>query len=372
MFTDSVNMRFLVNLAMLSALAIPDWISRLLHQVEGISFDQISGDSFNVSVPGGKHYTFTIRSFPSLSREKALDLVNSWKATKSLRIRPIIASRKLAPPTRDILRQAKVSWIEAETGVCHFVAPGILIDAKIEEHGHQKNLDSTKIRLRDRSGLIAEAVLTSPRADELRLSTIVKQTNVSSGLASRLFRRLTDLGILTEHGGGPNRKWQLTDFGALLDLWAQEEREVERATSLYVWSRSPEALYDKLPALNDLKVQWALAGVSAANLYAPTLTTTPNPIVRIDASVPASQAAEALGGEIVQKGANLHLWQTTGNAALYNIAPWISAHGGIGRANGGLLQIVSRPRAYIESIAGPGRTPDVAQNLRERMIASNA
>jgi predicted transcriptional regulator len=372
MFTDLVKMKVLVNLAMLLAPNIPDWISRLLHQVDGISFDQISRDSFNVSVPGGKHYTFTIRSFPSLSREKAVDLVASLKHMESTRIRPIIASRKLAAPTREVLRQANVSWIEAETGVCHFVAPGILIDTKIEEHGHQKDSDSTRIRLRDRSGLLAEALLTSSKANDLRLASIVKRTNVSSGLASRLFRRLTDLGILTEHGGGPNRKWQLTDFGALLDLWAQEEREVERVTSLYVWSRSPDALYDKLPALNDLKIQWALAGVSAANLYAPTLTATPNPIVRIDASVPASQAAHALGGEIVQKGANMLLWQTTGNAALYNVAPWISTHGGIGRASAGLLQIVSRPRAYIESITGPGRTPDVAQNLRERMIASNA
>ncbi len=372
MFIELVNMRFLVNLAMLVAPAIPDWITRLLQQVEGISFDPIDGESFNVSVPGGKHYAFTIRSFPSLSREKAINLITSWKDSDSSRIRPIIASRKLAPPTRDILRQANVSWIEAETGVCHFVAPGILIDTKIEEHGRQHDSDATKIRLRDRSGLIAEAVLTSPRADELRLSAIVKQTNVSSGLASRLFRRLTDLGILSEQGAGPSRKWRLTDLGALLDLWAQEEREVERVTGLYVWSRSPAALYDKLPVLNDLKVQWALAGVSAANLYAPTLTTTPNPIVRIDASVPASRVAEALGGEVVQKGANLQLWQTEGNAALYKVAPWVSAHGGIGRASEGLLQIISQPRAYIESITGPGRTPDVAQNLRERMIASNA
>ena len=372
MFTELVNIRFLVNLDMVVAPTIPDWITRLLHQVEGISFTPINGESFKVSVPGGKHYTFTIRSFPSLSREKALHLITSWKDSNSTRIRPIVASRKLAPPTRDILRQANVSWIEAETGVCHFVAPGILIDTTIEEHGRQQDSDATKIRLRDRSGLIAEAVLTSSRADELRLASIVKQTNVSSGLVSRLFRRLTDLEILTERGAGPNRKWKLTDLGALLDLWAQEEREVERVTGLYVWSRSPAALYDKLPVLNDLKVQWALAGVSAANLYAPTLTTTPNPIIRIDASVPASRVAEMLGGEVVQKGANLHLWQTTGNAALYKVAPWVTAHGGIGRASEGLLQIVSQPRAYIESITGPGRTPDVAQNLRERMIASNA
>ena len=114
-FTELVKMRFLVNLDMLVAPAIPDWITRLLHQVEGISFDPIDGESFNISVPGGKHYTFTIRSFPSLSREKALHLITSWKDSNSTRIRPIVASRKLAPPTRDILRQANVSWIEAES-----------------------------------------------------------------------------------------------------------------------------------------------------------------------------------------------------------------------------------------------------------------
>ncbi len=36
MFTEVVKMRFLVNLGMLIAPAIPDWITRLLHQVEGI------------------------------------------------------------------------------------------------------------------------------------------------------------------------------------------------------------------------------------------------------------------------------------------------------------------------------------------------
>lgn len=372
MFTIAVNIRLLVNFVVPSSSSMPAWISRLLHQVEGISFDQTGETSFVLSVTGGKHYAFTIRSFPSLSREKALDLVKKWKAATSLQPRPLVASRQLAPHTRDILREAGVSWIEAETGVCHFVAPGILIDTKVEEPGQLKDSDSTRTRLRDRSGLVAEALLNSLKIDQLRLSSIAQQTNVSSGLVSRIFRRLTDLGILAERGSGPNRTWQLTDFGALLELWAQEEREVERVTYLYVWSRSPEALYDKLPALNDLKVQWALAGVSAANLYAPTLTTTPNPIVRIDASVPASQVAQALGGEIVQKGANLQVWQTTGNAALYNVDPWISKEDGIGQANAGLLQIVSRPRAYIESVAGPGRAPDVAQSLREKMIAANA
>jgi len=88
--------------------------------------------------------------------------------------------------------------------------------------------------------------------------------------------------------------------------------------------------------------------------------------------VPAKAVAKILGGEVVEKGANLQVWQTSGNLALHDFKPWRSKAGSIGDpALGGLLQIISRPRAYIETIGAPGRAPEVAQSLRERMIAAH-
>jgi hypothetical protein len=123
----------------------------------------------------------------------------------------------------------------------------------------------------DRSGLIAEVIFTSFLNQELRLAAVAKHANVSGGLVSRIFTRLSSLNIFAQEGSGPNRSWRLRDPGALLEVWSAEERRPERITSLYIWSRSPADLLGKLPQLHELKIQWAASTLSAANLYAPTL-----------------------------------------------------------------------------------------------------
>jgi hypothetical protein len=354
---------------MLRTSSVPSWVIRILRQIHGISFTQIEPGAFYLSVAEGKRFKFSVQLLNVLSREKAGDLVEEWNR-RAHGERPLFAVRHISAHTREVLRAGGLSWVEGQTGICHIVAPGILIDTRVED-AEQEESTSVPSRLRDRSGLIAEALLSMDQNCAIRVSAITKQTQVSAGLVSRVFRRLTNLGILDEHGAGPNRYWHLKDFGALLELWGQEERQVERVTNLYVWSRSPQALYERLPKLHDLKAQWAIAGVAAANLYAPTLSTAPNPIIRLDAAVPAKEVASLLAGEVVDKGANLEVWQTAGNLALQKAKPWMSTAGAIGDPAGGLLQIISRPRAYIESIAGPGRAPEVAQNLRERMISTH-
>ena len=118
----------------------------------------------------------------------------------------------------------------------------------------------------------------------------------------------------------------------------------------------------------ELKFQWAVSGLSAANLYAPTLNTAPDPTIWIDANHTVTEIASLLGGEIVDKGANLQVWQSAGNFSLFNLAPWL----GKGEPNipvaPGMLNIVSEPRAYVETASLPGRAPDVAQNIRERLL----
>jgi hypothetical protein len=350
---------------------IPTWVMRFLLQLGSVTATPLKGDLFALWVAQGEKHRFAVKLYPSLSQERAQKVIRDWSG-RSLRDSLLLAVRELAPRTRETLRQGGVSWMESDTGICHIVAPGILIDTQVKE---AQPAERTPIpaKLRNRSGLIAEVLLNTQDRHEIRVAAMARSTDVSPALVSRVFRRLTGLQILEEKGAGPNRSWTLKDFGALLELWSKEERPVERVTELYVWARTPQALYEKLPALHELNAQWAIAGLAAAHLYSPILTATPNPIIRFDASVPAQDVAKVLGGEVVEKGANLQVWQTSGNLALHEIEPWISKSGSIGDpARGGLLQIVSRPRAYIETIGAPGRAPEVAQSLRERMIKDHA
>ena len=365
MFTKNVNIGKIVNMAFSEPA---EWIVRYFKQLVPVATTILTGaEDLAISMDNGLEHRFAIKRYSSLSQERARDLIVNWQAP-SPRTQLLVAVTELAPRTRDLLREHRVSWIERDTGICHIVAPGLFIDTQLQERTSVPKAGSPT-RLRDRTGLIAEALLTSPHLQPIRLASITKSAGVSSALVSRVFRRLTKSQVLEEHGNGPNRSWSLIDFGGLLELWSKEEREPDSVSDLYVWSRSANALYEKLSELNELGSQWAMAGTSAAYLYAPILTAAPNPIVRLDAAVPVQEVAKLLGGEVVKSGANLQIWQSKGNLALQKVHAWIPEKDTIGYPRtGGPLQIISRPRSYIESINAAGRAPEVAQALREKMM----
>ena len=348
-----------------------DWILRYLRQLAPVTVTTTTGDEgydLAISVEDGRKHRFDVKSVLSLSYERARGLVDMWRS-RSSRIRLLFAVPELAPRTREFLREKRISWIERDTGVCHIVAPGLYIDTQVDgTAAHSASPSPT--RLRERTGLVAEALLQASPRHTIRLSSISEKAHVSAALVSRVFQRLTELGLLEEHGAGPNRFWSLADFGGLLELWSKEERRPETVTDIYAWSRSTNALYEKLPEIHKLRIQWALAGIAAAYLYAPILTAPPSPIVYIDAAIPVQDLAKVLGGEIVDRGGNVQVWQSKGNPALFQTELYDPSKGAVADLRGGhgVLQIVSKPRAYIETINAAGRGPDVANALREQML----
>jgi hypothetical protein len=367
-FTISVNIGIIVNMEHAEHI---HWILRYLRQLPPVTVTATTrgeGHDLALSVEDGREHRFEVKRVSSLSHEKARDLIGSWRP-RSSRIRLLLAVPELATRTREFLREQRISWIERDTGVCHIVAPGLYIDTQVDGSAAHSTSPSPT-RLRDRTGLVAEALLQSSPRHIIRLSSIYKKAAVSAALVSRVFQRLTELGLLEEHGAGPNRTWSFADFGGLLELWSKEERRPDTVTDVYVWSRSTNALYEKLPEIYKLNIQWAVAGTAAAYLYAPILTAPPSPIVYIDTALPVQDLAKALGGEVVDKGGNVQVWQSKGNSALYQTQRYEPAKGAVAdiRARHGDLQIVSKPRAYIETIHAAGRGPDVAHALRERML----
>ena len=347
-----------------------EWVSRMLQGIEGLEAHPGSEpDSLCVSVKAGHRTNFEVVSIPVLSQEKADELVRSWQdsARTGSRQNKLIATRYLSSATRKLLRGNGISWIEERTGICRLFASGLLVDVKLEGVGQKES--AIRARLRDRSGLVAETLLLKLLHKEIRLTNVAKQAHVSTALASRVLTRLSKLKLLDTHGAGPQRFWKVSNAGGLLDLWASEEQSGGQITGLYVWSRSPQELLKKLPQLNQLDGHWALAGTAAANLYAPTLTTYPDPSVWIESHFAARQVATVLGGEVVDKGANLQILQSKSNLVFENATFWAPSHS-VDNLPIQDLRIISRPRAYIETVNAGGRGPEVAQNLRQRIVSN--
>lgn len=345
---------------------IPSWVLRLLHDIRGV--DARPGPtpgSLEVAVNHGNPATFDVRYIPVLSQERIAQLLQEWHhdwySGYSL---PFLATRYLSDASRDFLRKSDVSWVEQETGTCRIIAPGLLVDTKSEHWRPARAPAPARGLIRGRSGLIVEALLTKFRNSDVKLSMLSEAVDVSRPLVSRVLTRLTELRLITNLGAGPNSYWRISDVGGLLDLWTSEERKPPQTASLYVYARNSRALYEKLVLLNNTKIRWAVGGVAAANLYAPTLTSDPEPTIWIDSWVPAKDIAAALAGEVVETGANVYIWQSENNFAL--------RHAG---QNGSMvitgLNLVSEPRAFVESsMLKSQRALEVSQNLRQRIIAN--
>lgn len=380
MFTAYVNIGHTVNMPKPDAKpTISPWILRLLRAIPGIQValgerDGSARTRIEVRAGHGPSVGFVVLEERLVSEEHARALLESRGDAES---NWLIATTSLAPRTRTLLRDAEMSWIERESGRCRLYGPGLLVDviagSESDEHGSTQPRERTAklpSRLRDKSGLIAEALLQRDQSDSVSLGELAETTGVSRGLVSRLFARLTDLEILETHGQPPRRYWTLNDAGALLDRWAAEERAIpDEVTGLSVWSRTPDHLLDRLVALGATQFPYSLGGVAAANLYAPTLSVTPQADVWIPADIPAAEMAKALGGEVVQSGANVRILQAAGDTA-FRLSQTLPAAYVRGRG----LTVVSPYRAYVEARKSVGRGPDAADALRQvlRLTRINA
>ena len=358
--------------------SVPSWLIRFLRATGEIYVVVGPTAGFlRVGVKGGRAERFLVQAESRLSVEKAAGYAARFSTGITTRGRVLLATNRLTDRARLALRKHGISWVERDTGVCYLRARGLLIDLRRPPDGGETVARATGLerptQLRGRSGVVVETILLlwARHRGPMALSDIAAGSGVSAQLASRVLRRLTADGLLRAEGTKPRRRWSVEDAAAILERWADEERPAEHARGLYVWAPSPRELLAKLVKLSASGLRWALGGVSAANLYAPSLTAEPEPEVWIPADVPAAHVAEVLGGELVASGASLRILQNAGDPALRHAAPRPAAPGWdphVGAGDATLL--VSAPRAFVEARASAGRGPDVAANVRRLFLAS--
>lgn len=344
----------------------PDW---LLRRIRGLTLGEVKerakGRELTVRVAGGAPIAFDLHLERPFSEERARDYVSAVRKASSSR-RPLIATGRLTPAARRILRMAGVSWIEEQTGVLHLRGPGLFID--VDQDLSKVGVPTTEphaarpARLRGLSGLCAEALLDLKYRDrEFHAKDLAGHAGLSQALLSRVLRRLEGEHIVAATDDGPRwKKWRLTNPGALLDRWADEEARPQLITRVYAHAPSFRDLYAATARLRDV-VECAIGGVAAANLYEPLLTRDPRPDLWIPAGVPAGEIAQELGGSIVDDGENIRLWQTPGDPAL-KFSRMIAAS----YDPRALYPCVTAQRAYVEARRNRGRGAEVADHLRAR------
>jgi len=350
---------------------VPFWLLRLLRARDGV--EAVPGPKpgrLEVRVSGGPAVHFTVITEPRLTEERARRLRGHAGGKRPV----LLATNRATEEVRSTLRRKNVSWAERDTGVLYLCARGLLVDLR-QTQAVQRSIKpggalERPTQLRGRSALVVETLLLdwADGRTSITLGDVATTARVSRQLASRVLRRLESETLLTATGKKRRGKaWTIADAGAILDRWAEEERtDPEHSVGLYVWTRSARELSSRLLVLSRLGIIWALGGVYAANLYAPTLTADPTPSLWLPADVAVERVARAVGGEIVTTGASVNILQTSGDPALNarRVLP-VTQH----VPEAPELFVVSPPRAYIEARASSGRGPDVAQNLRLQFLA---
>lgn len=280
---------------------------------------------------------------------------------------PLRRNRVLVVPSvparrRDDLRALGISWIEYATGVVHLRAPGLAIELPAVAVPLAQSVEGPK--LSGKAGVVVEAIIELYRTEgRIEQAGVAALAGVTQAWTSKVFTKLVREGAMEVFGAGPMKRWR-PNLERVFELWGQEERPGSAATGLFVWTRGPLQLLKRLEALS--RLQYAVGGAAAADLYRPTLTAPEKPLVWIPTSVSPRQAAGLLEAELTDDGANMFLRQDVSDAPLR-----LARRLGYWRGEASKLQdisVVSPARAAIEALQSAGRGPEVAENLRSAIV----
>jgi hypothetical protein len=390
---------------------VPAWVLRKLTELPGLGSSVIQSEGKRISMQWGEgpQRVWRVVSLLSLSRLGLIDLFDSGHfrlaAPDSL---TLYLTRPLDKRVRQLLADARCSWVEASEGAVHLDGAPYYVHvegtlAALHDYA-QSGADLSggmerPARLVGRSGICAEVLLLwwahlrkdVPALPALTQTTLAELSGTTTRLAARVLHRLEALGVLeAERRGKRTSAWSVFNAGRLLDTWVADEHKAPTATRAYVYARHTAELVRKLGAIGALGECWALGGTAAANAYAPTLTADPPPTIWISERARPADVVKAAGGEIVDSGANVVFWQSPKD-------PWVrftNQSGTATRVAGELptwaealvysaywrpvapfdsLPIVSPMRALQQAMVDEtGRSEEVALALRRRLGITDA
>lgn len=186
-----------------------------------------------------------------------------------------------------------------------------------------------------------------------------KLAMVSPATVSQVLAELERLDWVSSRGQGPGKERHLDEPAKLLDAWAKQSSPSRFPITrrYYVPDMKQEKLIERIGKVFDAhEVKYAVGWETAAQRYAPFLTSISQVRCRLLASQGSESALKELGARAVGEGANLMIAEAKSAGELL----FCEQVGGI--------RLDSPIQVYIDLLHVEGRAREMAEHLRKERI----
>ena len=172
----------------------------------------------------------------------------------------VVIAEEMTATAREILDAAGIGSIDG-LGNVHLALPGLIMKITGAKRRPRR---AASARLSGKSGVAAEAMLLDV-GESWSVADLAGRCRVSPGLVHRVMMRLEHEGVVTASGAGPNKTRRVSNPTALLDLWAEEQRDPAGRQAASMPAGTPDELIAALSeGLESAGVKYALTGAAAA------------------------------------------------------------------------------------------------------------
>jgi DNA-binding transcriptional ArsR family regulator len=269
---------------------------------------------------------------------------------------PLLAAESISPGAKDLLKSENCGFFD--TGGSLFIpARGAYV---FIEQPPPKTLQKTIRGLfKGKRSQVLHALLN--RHDEwFGVKELAEIAKVSPATASETLSALERFEWLTVRGQGPSKERQLTDPGALLDEWQKQTLAATRKQTyrrFYISGSDPDAIAHRFTDIcEQLGLDCALTEQSAAQTYAPFLTSVSRVTCRLAYSSRVSELYAELEAKPVNEGANLDVIETRSQGEF------------LFRKRVDQLWLASPVQVYLDLLRSGGRGKEMAEHLRQESI----
>ncbi len=354
-FTTAVNNREIVNIEG----AFEAETLRLLRQVPGLTV---------VGQPRlGAHRPDAILRYAGREEAVIVEIkrranpATAWQLVQYGQLFPntpmLLIAGETTSEARKILADHGIGFIDGLQNV-HIELPGLMfhIEGQKRERGTASARLRPPTRLSGKAGVAAQALLLHPDRD-WSLGDLAEEAGIARAFAHRVLSRLQDEGVVVADGAGPRRTRHVTDPAALLDLWAEEQRDQPQRTRAYLLAQTPQQLIERLGSnLTGADIGYALTGAAGASLVAPFVTAVPVVEAWVAATAAPEEVLRGARAEPVTEGQNVVFLQGKNDLPLAFREHWDH------------VWIANRFRLYLDLRRDPRRGREQADHLREEVI----